>query len=235
MGGRRGTRRGFGKGDGRSDHLESRLTYSGEALVLLEHSKQRPRIADDAWVAPTAVLSGDVRVESGSCIAFGAVLVAEGAPLVVGRQTIVREHALLRSTSEHPLEIGNYVLVGPRAALYGCRIEDEVFLATGVTVFHGAEIGRGAEVRINGVVHVRTRLEPGALVPIGWVAVGDPAQILPPSEHERIWAVQRTLDFPRVVYGLEREPDGSVDMRELTARVAAGLRRHAEDSLIDGR
>jgi carbonic anhydrase/acetyltransferase-like protein (isoleucine patch superfamily) len=201
--------------------------------MLLEHSNQRPRIEEGAWVAPTAVLCGDVRVASGSCIAFGAVLVAEGAPIAIGRQTIIREHALLRATPEHPLEIGAYVLVGPRAALYGCRVEDEVFLATGVSVFHGAQIGRGAEVRINGVVHVRTRLPPGGLVPIGWVAVGDPAEILPPSEHDRIWAVQRTLDFPRVVYGLEREPDGSVDMRELTARVAAGLRRHAQDRLVD--
>jgi hypothetical protein len=56
---------------------------------------------------------------------------------------------------------------------------------------------------------------------------------LPPNEHDRIWGVQRILDFPRVVYGLEREPDGSVDMRELTARVAAGLRRHAQDRLVD--
>jgi hypothetical protein len=79
------------------------------------------------------------------------------------------------------------------------------------------------------VVHVRTRLPPDGLVPIGWVAVGDPAEILPPSEHDRIWAIQRSLDFPGVVYGLERGPDGSVDMRELTARVAIGLRWHRRD------
>jgi carbonic anhydrase/acetyltransferase-like protein (isoleucine patch superfamily) len=202
--------------------------------MFFEHGDRRPQVASDAWVAPTAVLCGDVRVGAGSCIAFGAVLVAEGGPLVVGRQTIIREHATLRATPEHPLEIGDYVLVGPRAALYGCRIEDEVFLATGATVFHGAEIGRGAEVRINGIVHVRTKVPPKGLVPIGWVAVGNPAEILPPGEHERIWAVQRTLDFPGVAYGLGRQSDGSVDMRELTARVAAGLRRHADDTWIDG-
>jgi len=197
--------------------------------MLLEHLNQQPRVAADAWVAPTAVLCGDVRVGRGSCVAYGAVLVAEGAPLVIGSQSIIREHALLRSTDQHQLEVGNYVLVGPHASLYGCRVEDEVFIATGATVFHGAHIGRRAEIRINGVVHVRTRLAPGGLVPIGWVAVGDPAEILPPDEHDQIWAVQRTLEFPRVVYGLDREPDGSVDMRELTARVAAGLRRHAQD------
>ena len=200
--------------------------------MFLEHGNQRPRVARDAWVAPNAVLCGDVRVGSGSCIAFGAVLVAEGMPIVIGQQTIIREHALLRATAEHPLAVGDYVLVGPRAALYGCRIEDEVFLATGATVFHGAQVGRGAEVRINGVVHVQTRVPAGGLVPIGWVAVWDPAEILPPSEHDRIWAIQRSLDFPRVVYGLDRKPDGSVDMRELTARVAMGLGGHRQDRVV---
>jgi carbonic anhydrase/acetyltransferase-like protein (isoleucine patch superfamily) len=200
--------------------------------MLIEHDGRRPQVATDAWVAPTAVLCGDVRVGSGSCVAFGAVLVAEGQPIVIGRQSIIREHALLRATAEHPLEVGSYVLVGPRAALYGCRIEDEVFLATGATVFHGARVERGAEVRTNGVVHVRSRVPSGGLVPIGWIAVGDPAEILPPGEHDRIWAVQRTLNFPRAAYGLEREPDGSVDMRELTAGVAAGLRRHSEDRVV---
>lgn len=201
--------------------------------MLLEHEGKRPSVHSSAWVAPTAVVCGDVRIGPRSCVAYGAVLAAEGAPVVIGTQTVVREHALLRATPGHPLEVGSFVLVGPRAALYGCRVEDEVFLATGVTVFHAAHLGRGSEVRINGVVHVRTRLAPGATVPIGWVAVGDPAQILPPGEHDRIWAVQRPLDFPGVVYGLERRPDDSVDMAELTRRVAEGLRRHAHDREVE--
>jgi carbonic anhydrase/acetyltransferase-like protein (isoleucine patch superfamily) len=60
-------------------------------------------------------------------------------------------------------------------------------------------IGLGAEIRINGVVHVNTRIPPEGLVPIGWVAVGDPAEVFPPHDHERIWAIQEPLDFPRTV------------------------------------
>ena len=65
--------------------------------------------------------------------------------------------------------------------------------ATGAAIFHGAYLGRGSEVRVHATVHLRTRLEPGAVVPIGWVAVGDPASILPPDRHEEIWAVQAPL------------------------------------------
>ena len=48
---------------------------------------------------------------------------------------------------------------------------------------------------INATMHPRARLEPGSTVPIGWVAVGDPAQILPPDQHEKIWEIQKALDF----------------------------------------
>ena len=46
-----------------------------------------------------------------------------------------------------------------------------MFVATGAAIFHGAVLGRGSEVRVHATVHLRTRLEPGAVVPIGWVAV----------------------------------------------------------------
>ena len=56
---------------------------------------------------------------------------------------MIRENVVIRSTAQHPVDIGNYVLIGPRASLNGCRVEDEVFLATGVTVFMTAEIAEG--------------------------------------------------------------------------------------------
>jgi len=166
-------------------------------------------------------------------VSYGAILVAEGAPIVVGAQPIIREQAVLRATPGHPLLVGSYVLVGPQSALYGCTIEDEAFLATGVTIFHGARVSRRAEVRINGVVHVSSTVPRDGLVPIGWVAVGTPAAILPPAAHDQIWERQRPLNFPQVAYGVDREPDGSVDMREITRRLAEGLRLHGDDREVD--
>jgi carbonic anhydrase/acetyltransferase-like protein (isoleucine patch superfamily) len=109
------------------------------------------------------------------------------------------------------------------AHLSGCTVEDSVFVATGACVFNGARLGARSEVRINGVVHVNTTVPAGATVPIDWVAVGDPAQILPPNEHERIWAVQKTLEFPRTVFGLARAPEGESIMPEMTRRYARAL------------
>jgi carbonic anhydrase/acetyltransferase-like protein (isoleucine patch superfamily) len=143
------------------------------------------------------------------------------------------ENAVIRGTKRHPARLGNHILVGPRAYLTGCTVEVNAFLATGATVFNKAHIGARAEVRINGLVHLRTRLPPDAVVPLGWIAVGDPAQILPPQDHEKIWAIQEPLNFPSTVFGLEHAPAGETIMPELTRRYATFLQRHKDDQVLD--
>jgi carbonic anhydrase/acetyltransferase-like protein (isoleucine patch superfamily) len=187
--------------------------------LLLEHEGRRPAIDPSAWVAPTAVISGDVRVGRDCRVLFGAVLTDEGGPIELGQEVIVMEHALIRGRGEHPVSIGSHVIIGPHAHINGAQIADDAFIATGAALFPGARIGARAEVRIHGVVHVNTVLAEDGLVPIGWVAVGNPASVLPPNEHERIWETQRELDFPATVFGLPR------DTPDLAARTA---RRYAE-------
>src|SRR5712692_6175179 len=113
--------------------------------MLLEHEGRRPRIDDSVYVAPTAVVCGDVTIGPDCRVLFGAVLTAESGPVVLGSR---------------------------------CIVDDDVFIATGASIFNGARIGARSVVRINGVVHIRTALLPDTVVPIGWVALGDPAQIL---------------------------------------------------------
>lgn len=199
--------------------------------MLFAHLGSAPRIHPDAVVAPTAVISGDVTVGAGCQILHGAVLTAEGSPIILGENTIVMENALVRASSTHAVHVGVHTLVGPMASIAGADIGEEVFLATGTRVFNGAEIGDRSEVRINAVVHVRTVLPPETVVPISWVAVGEPLRILPPDRHEEIWAAQRELDFPGYVFGLDREtPDLMV---QLTERYGRSLSRHAGDHRVD--
>jgi carbonic anhydrase/acetyltransferase-like protein (isoleucine patch superfamily) len=82
------------------------------------------------------------------------VLTADGGPVTVGEHCVVMEGAVLRGTRAHPLTLGNHVLVGPHAYLTGCRIEDEVFIATGAMVFNGAVMGRASSVALAGAVHI---------------------------------------------------------------------------------
>jgi carbonic anhydrase/acetyltransferase-like protein (isoleucine patch superfamily) len=136
------------------------------------------------------------------------------------------ETAVRRSSARHSLSIGNHCLVGPNAQVVGCTVEDEVFIATGAAVFHSAHLGKGSEVRINGVVHLKTHLAAGDTVPIVCVSVGDAAQVLPPSEDERIWEIQKPLNFPLTVYGFERS---AATMENITRRLSEVLGSHASD------
>lgn len=196
--------------------------------MILEHRGHAPRIASTAYVSPAARVVGDVTVGPGGAILAGAALTAEGGPVVVGAECVVMENALIRGTPGHPCRVEDHVLIGPHAHLSGCDVEELSFLATGVTVLNGARIGALADVRINAVVHVRTRLPPRTTVPIGWVAVGDPATIHPPSDHDAIWAVQRALRFRDAAFGMGDLPRERF-MIEMTRRYARALARHGDD------
>lgn len=201
--------------------------------MILEHQGKRPRIHESAYIAPTATICGDVTIGEDCRILFGAVITAEGGPVLIGSHCIIMENAVIRGTLRHPTRLGNHILVGPRAYLSGCTVEDCVFIATGASIFNGAYIHTRAQVRINGTVHIKTVVPEDSIVPIGWIAVGDPARIIPPEEHEQFSAILRPLNFPRTVFGLEPAPAGETIMPELTRRYAKALGKHREDKHLD--
>ncbi|MFC4909939.1 gamma carbonic anhydrase family protein [Actinomadura gamaensis] len=197
--------------------------------MLIEHRGRRPVVPTSAYVAPTAVLCGAVTLGENARVLHGAVLTAEDGEVTLGADVVVMENALVRGREGHPVVIGDSVLVGPHAHVNGAIVEDEAFLATGSSVFPGAVVGARAEMRINSVLHVGSRLEADAVVPIGWVAVGVPAQSFGPDRHDEIWRVQREMDFPGVVYGVSRD----ASMREVMARQVTFYGEHRDDRVVD--
>ena len=201
--------------------------------MLYEHEGHRPEIHPTASIAPSAVVSGHVAIGPETRVLHGAVVSAQGGEVRIGSRCVVMENAVLRGTERHTLNVGSNVLIGPRAYLTGCHIGDDVFLATGSTVFNGARIAHGSEVRVNGIVHLLSELPPESLVPIGWVAVGRPASVLPPNEHDRIWELQEPLNFPGEVFGIERSRPGASKMPELCRRYTRFLAGHDGDRRIN--
>ena len=196
--------------------------------MLITHQGKSPQVHPTAYVAPNAAVCGDVVIGPGCRILFGAQIIAEGGSIEVGTECIVMENAVLRSSARHSLKIGNNCLIGPNAHVVGCTVEDQVFVATGAAIFHGARLGKASEVRINSVVHLNTHVSPGATVPIGWVAVGNPASILAANEHERIWEIQEPLNFPLTVYGFDRSEAGMV---KITRCLSEALGSHSGDDI----
>jgi carbonic anhydrase/acetyltransferase-like protein (isoleucine patch superfamily) len=196
--------------------------------MLLEHRGRRPVVPESAYVAPSAVLCGAVVLAEGSRVLHGAVLTAEDGEVRLGENSVVMENALVRGRADHPALLGDAVLVGPHAHVNGATVEDEVFIATGAALFPGSVAGAGAELRINSMLHANSRLEPGAVLPIGWIAAGDPAQLFSPDRHEELWQIQRDLDFPGTVYGVPR----GTPMRDVMARQSAFYGAHHDDGQL---
>jgi gamma-carbonic anhydrase len=198
--------------------------------MILTHRGERPVIAGSAYVAPSAVLCGAVTLGERARVLHGAVLTAEDGEIWIGDDVVIMENALVRGRSQHPVSVGNAVLIGPHVHLNGAKVEDEVFIATGASLFPGSVAARGSELRINSVLHVNSRLLPETIIPIGWIAAGDPAQLFSPDQHEELWRVQAELDFPGTVYGVPRD----TPLRTIMAKQIEFYGAHRDDQVIDG-
>ena len=131
--------------------------------------------------------------------------------------------------------MGDHVLAGPHSHLTGCGIADEVFIATGARVFNGAQVGRASSVALGGTVHIGCVVPPLARIPIGWVAVGEPARIYPPGDAEAIRAGIAEVGggFLPFVFGIEEAADRREQMQGALRRYTAAIaRRHRQDEVI---
>jgi gamma-carbonic anhydrase len=203
----------------------------GRGALFVEHRLKIPQVSESAYIAPTAVLAGDVAVGPHSRVLFGAVITAEGGPVEIGPNCVVMENAVIRGVPGQETRVGDGVLVGPHAHLTGCVIDGGSRIATGAMVFNGARIETGAEVEFNAVVYVNTVVPAGTAVPMGWFAGGQPAELVPPGDWERIRAIMGPLDYPGTVFGVGDSETGSL-MSDVARRYARGLALHHQDHII---
>jgi len=138
--------------------------------MFVEMNGKKPVIAPDAFVAPTAVLIGDVVVESRASVWWGAVVRADWNSIRIGARTSVQDNCVIHCTVVSPTCIGADVTVGHAALLHGCTVRDGALIGINSTVLDDAVIGEEAVVSAGSVVTPRTEVEPG------WLVGGVPAQ-----------------------------------------------------------
>ncbi len=201
--------------------------------MIIRHEGKEPKIDGTAYIAPNATICGDVSIGKGSRIMFGAQIIAESNPISIGENCIVLENAVIRAAGAGKLTIGNNCLIGPNAHLASCEIADEVFVATGASIFHGARVGSGAEIRINAIVHLKTHFPEGEVLPIGWIALGNPVRMFAPKDHKEIWEIQQSLNFPDLVYGLGERDDLRNTNKALCKTMSERLGTHRDDEIVE--
>jgi len=158
-------------------------------IMIAAIADKKPRLGEGVFVAPSALVAGEVDLADEVSVWYGCVIRGDVGVIAVGARSNIQDMSVLHvSRGGPPCLVGRDVLVGHRAVLHGCSIEDEAFIGIGAIVLDGARVGAGAMIAAGGLV------PPGALIPPGALAMGSPAKVkrqLSPEELARNQAQTR--------------------------------------------
>jgi carbonic anhydrase/acetyltransferase-like protein (isoleucine patch superfamily) len=146
--------------------------------MIIEYRGKRPKIDNSAFVAPNAVLIGDVEIGPQSSIWFGAVLRGDNGPIRVGARTSIQDNAVVHVSELGGTFIGDDVTVGHCAVMEDCDIKRYALIGSNATLLNGCTIGEGALIAAGSVVGEK------AEIPAHVVAAGAPAKVKKALEGE---------------------------------------------------
>jgi carbonic anhydrase/acetyltransferase-like protein (isoleucine patch superfamily) len=144
--------------------------------MILSFAGRSPRIAESAFVAPTATIIGNVTIGDESSVWFGAVLRGDTGPIEIGARTSVQDNAVVHTSEHRPTVIGDGVTIGHGAVLEGCTIERGALVGMNAIVLHDAVVGAESLIAAGSVVTDGTKIPPRS------VAAGAPCQVRKPLE-----------------------------------------------------
>lgn len=159
------------------------MTTSTPQALVLALGDRRPEIDPDAWLAPTSVVSGSVRIGAGSSVWYGASLRGDNDQITVGERSNLQDNVVVHVDAGHPAVIADDVSVGHAAVLHGCTVGSGTIVGMGSVVLNGAVIGEECLVAGGAVVLEGMQIPPGSLV------AGVPARIrreLTPEERANL-------------------------------------------------
>lgn len=197
--------------------------------MIIEHQGKKPVIHPTAYIAPNAVISGDVTIGAHTRILFGAVITAEGAPIEIGENVVIMENAVIRASGGQSRKfatmIGDYVLVGPHSYICGATLLYRAFIGTGSVIYNGAIIGRNASVSVGSIVHIQTRIPDETVVPLKHIVIGNPCKLFASNQSDEILDELMRRNFREYVFNLEEK-----DI--LAARYSHALLPHMMDRML---
>lgn len=139
-----------------------------------------------AWVAPGAIVLGDVTLGERSSVWYGAILRGDNDRIVVGAETNLQDGTIVHVDEGVPCLIGRRVGVGHRALLHGCTVEDECLIGMSSTILNRAVIGTGSVVAAGALVPEGMKVPPGSLV------MGVPGRVVRPVDDQLRERIQMT-------------------------------------------
>jgi carbonic anhydrase/acetyltransferase-like protein (isoleucine patch superfamily) len=157
--------------------------------IVRPFGEKSPSVHASAFVAPGAVVVGDVEVGERSSIWFGCVLRGDVNSIRIGARTNVQDLTTIHVTSRtHPTVVGDEVTIGHRVVLHGCTVKDRCLVGIGSVVMDGAVVGPEAVVGAGALV------PPGMVVPPRTLVMGSPAKVKRDLAPEEIEALRRSAE-----------------------------------------
>jgi len=141
-------------------------------MALYQLDQHVPQLAGSAWVADSAQVMGDVVLEEGASVWFGAVLRGDTEQIRVGRGSNVQDGSVLHADSGFPLTLGENVTVGHQVMLHGCTVGDGSLIGIQAIVLNGAKIGKHCLVGAGSLVTEGKEFPDGSLI------MGSPAKVV---------------------------------------------------------
>lgn len=134
--------------------------------MILSSGTKRPKIHSSAYVAPTAIVAGEVTIGAESAVLHGAVITSEGAPVAIGAHTVIMENAVIKASGgsalQFPCAVGDRCIVGPQAYVVGAKVGNGCFVAAGARVFNGATLEDDSGVAHGEVIGAGQRVTAGS-------------------------------------------------------------------------
>ena len=140
-------------------------------MPILPYKGVMPTIAEDVFIAPGAMVIGNVTIEQGASIWYNAVVRGDTAPIVIGRRTNIQDNCTLHVDADAPLTIGDECTIGHGAIVHGATLGHHVLVAMSAVVLSHAQVGS------NTIIGACTLVGEHKIIPGGVLAVGIPATV----------------------------------------------------------
>lgn len=172
---------------------------SGHTGHILPFEGRMPRIHPSAWIAPTAVVIGDVEIGEGASVWYNCVLRGDTAAITVGARSNVQDGTIVHLNAGEPTRIGADVTIGHACIIHACTLEDGAFVGMGATVLDRAVIETGGMIGAGGL------LAPGKVIRRNELWLGSPARLARQRTEEDLAIFARTAPHYVELSGRHRQ------------------------------
>ena len=164
--------------------------------MIKELSGKQPEIEKASFIAENATIIGDVKLEEGTTVWYGAVIRGDGDSIRVGKNTNIQDNTVVHVDPGNPVSIGENVTIGHQCIIHGCTIGDNTLIGMGSIIMDGAVIGR------NCIIGAGSLITEHKVIPDGSLVFGSPAKVIRTVTDEEIQTNRLTAAHYLEIKGL---------------------------------